>query len=284
MQLPIAERLEFVDAREIIYPGKNHDGFWTNEKLIIQVSFDLDILFETLTWVRAQVKCAIQIFNRMYPNATAEFAFDQSSAHGAFAKDALNTKEMNVKPGGKQRAMHDTLIPMDNPNLSLRGQVQTMVFPANLPPGHPDHAFRGQPKGMQRVLEERGLLSVLEMANNGKAVGECQTCKLSREAQERRVREAHAAAADGTDEVDDTAAMNAAVQELARTDCCMRKMLSSQQDFKDERSLIQIVIEEAGHKCWFLPKFHCELNLIEMYWGWGKAREFASASGNVPMA
>ena len=215
MQLPIAERLEFVDACEIIYPGKNHNGFWTNEKLVIQVSFDLNILFETLTWVRAQIKRAIQIFNQIYPNATAEFAFDQSLAHRAFAKDALNTKEMNVKPGGKQRAMHDTLIPMDNLNLLLRGQVQTMVFPANLSPGHPDHAFHGQPKGMQQVLEEQGLLSVLELANNGKVVGECQTCKLSRKAQEWRVREAHAATADGTDEVNDTAAVNAAVQELA---------------------------------------------------------------------
>jgi len=160
MQLPIAERLEFVDAHEIIYPGKNHNGVWTNEKLVVQVSFDLNILFETLTWVCAQVKRAIQIFDRMYPNATAEFAFNQSLAHGAFAKDALNTKEMNIKPRGKQRAMHDTLIPMDNPNWSLCGKVQMMVFPTNLPLGHPDHTFHGYPKGMQQVLEEWGLLSV----------------------------------------------------------------------------------------------------------------------------
>ena len=35
---PAVERLEVTDAREIIYPGKNHDGFWTNENLVAQVS------------------------------------------------------------------------------------------------------------------------------------------------------------------------------------------------------------------------------------------------------
>ena len=37
---------------------------------------------------------------------------------------------------------------------------------------------------------------------------------------------------------------------------------------------LQQVIEAAGHKCYFLPKFHCELNPIKMYWGWVKIRKF----------
>src|ERR1700692_4587861 len=55
--------------------------------------------------------------------------------------------------------------------------------------------------------------------------------------------------------------------------CCMRRVISLQQDFINEKPLLQIIIEEAGHKCYFLPKFHCELNPIEMYWGWVKIRE-----------
>ncbi|KAJ6617726.1 hypothetical protein B0H10DRAFT_2434264 [Mycena sp. CBHHK59/15] len=48
------------------------------------------------------------------------------------------------------------------------------------------------------------------------------------------------------------------------TDCCMQRVLSLQQDFREEKPLLQLIIEKAGHKCLFLPKFHCELNPIEM--------------------
>src|SRR6267154_6459138 len=51
-------------------------------------------------------------------------------------------------------------------------------------------------------------------------------------------------------------------------------VLSHQADFLAEKPRLQTVIEAAGHKCYFLPKFHCELNPIEMYWGWVKIREY----------
>ncbi|KAJ3004691.1 hypothetical protein NUW54_g4694 [Trametes sanguinea] len=56
------------------------------------------------------------------------------------------------------------------------------------------------------------------------------------------------------------------------TGCCMARLLSQQDDFKNQKSMLELVIEKAGHACIFLPKFHCELNPIEMYWGWCKYR------------
>jgi hypothetical protein len=47
----------------------------------------------------------------------------------------------------------------------------------------------------------------------------------------------------------------------------MQRVLSLQSDFVNEKPLLQLMIEKAGHKCLFLPKFHCELNPIEMVWG-----------------
>lgn len=51
------------------------------------------------------------------------------------------------------------------------------------------------------------------------------------------------------------------------TDCCARQLISLQPDFLGQKSSVQEVIEAAGHLCIFLPKFHCELNFIEFFWG-----------------
>jgi hypothetical protein len=43
--------------------------------------------------------------------------------------------------------------------------------------------------------------------------------------------------------------------------------LELQPDFKEQKSLVQVIIAATGHLCIFLPKFHCELNFIEFFWG-----------------
>jgi len=66
--------------------------------------------------------------------------------------------------------------------------------------------------------------------------------------------------------------------------CCCKRLLSSQPDFRSECSALERVVEATarrelvgpygsvvvGHRCLFLPKFHCELNWIERYWGCAK--------------
>ena len=46
--------------------------------------------------------------------------------------------------------------------------------------------------------------------------------------------------------------------------CCMARLLSKQEDFQNQVSLLESTITDRGHLCMFLPKFHCELNPIEM--------------------
>ncbi|EIW56251.1 uncharacterized protein TRAVEDRAFT_22553 [Trametes versicolor FP-101664 SS1] len=91
-----------------------------------------------------------------------------------------------------------------------------------------DHPeFPDKPKGMKQVLEERGLWRK----------GMLMKCP------------------DG-DKCDPDA-----------RDCCAKRILDLQPDFAGQQSLVQEVIEAAGHMCIFLPKYHCKLNFIEFFWG-----------------
>lgn len=56
--------------------------------------------------------------------------------------------------------------------------------------------------------------------------------------------------------------------------CYIHRVLSLQSDFTNEKPMIQQYIESQGHICKFLPKFHCELNAIEMTRRYGKYSEF----------
>lgn len=44
----------------------------------------------------------------------------------------------------------------------------------------------------------------------------------------------------------------------------MARLLSNQDDFMNQVSVLETLIKDAGHECIFLSKFHCELNPIEM--------------------
>ena len=48
--------------------------------------------------------------------------------------------------------------------------------------------------------------------------------------------------------------------------CCALRILEAEEDFQNEISLLETVIQAAGHEVIFYPKFHCELNYIEYYW------------------
>ena len=57
-------------------------------------------------------------------------------------------------------------------------------------------------------------------------------------------------------------ALNAS-QSWENDKCCMAWLLSKQDDFVNQVSMLETFINEAGHECIFLPKFHCELNPIK---------------------
>lgn len=112
----------------MIYPGSNGDPWWDTDQLIAQVCNE-----------------AIPTFEAAHPNCQALFVFDQSSAHASLAPDALRTWEMNKGNGGKQHIQKDTVIPMNNPVMTLRGRVQKMT------------TDNGEAKGLEQTLREASM-------------------------------------------------------------------------------------------------------------------------------
>ena len=68
---------------------------------------------------------------------------------------------------------------------------------------------------------------------------------------------------------------------IAATSCCAKRILNLQPDFQEQRSLVQEVIEAAGHMCIFLLKFHCEL---KQYLCEHCVYTFATLQENLPKA
>jgi len=56
----------------------------------------------------------------------------------------------------------------------------------------------------------------------------------------------------------------------ASSDCCARRIMSSQADFVEQKSQLVLEVEAAGHIADFYPKYHCETNFIERVWGEAK--------------
>ncbi|EJD34753.1 hypothetical protein AURDEDRAFT_75916, partial [Auricularia subglabra TFB-10046 SS5] len=264
--LPAEQQLKATDARIIICPSSKAGGddYWNMAQML------------------AQMKDAIAIAKFKWPHAHLVFVFDNSSCHDSMSDDALNVKKMNVNPGGAQRIMHDTYIPSDNPNPALRGKLQRMVYEDD----HPDPELCGKAKGMRVVLQERGLIRADGTDSSGKRViGECKACAA------RKARKPHL-----TGPTKDELDADMGDEDDAGSDddddapsCCMQRMLSRQTDFAEEKSELWKLLHANGCECLFLPKFHPELNPIELLWGWSKryfrersTRNFKFACALVP--
>ena len=124
--------------------------------------------------------------------------------------------------------------------MNLRpGGEQTILHPGAY--SHMGHSYvqemvdpMGVPKGLKTVLQERGLWK------RGLRV----QCRKP-----------------GTEKLLKTCLLRGSQT------CCARAIMASQPDFQAQKCRLQEEVERAGHLVLFYPKFHCELNPIEYFWG-----------------
>ncbi|KAF8315112.1 hypothetical protein DL93DRAFT_2136065 [Clavulina sp. PMI_390] len=227
-------------ARRSLKPGKNREGYFSNDNVL------------------EQVEAAIDLAKKLYPDDEHVFVFDNARTHSKRAEDALSARHLPKStsqpdsnwmlkrtrrdPNGKP--MYDSTgellkekIPMGDARFA-DGRPQPLYFP----PNHPTHP--GLFKGMAVILKERGF------TNADKLRYECKGFKCEKQP-------------DG---------------EYGH--CCCRRVLFNQPDFVNVPSLLLMLCERMGVKALFLPKFHPELNFIEQCWGYAKRvyREFPASS------
>ena len=207
------------DATIYFEYGDKADRWWNGEDMVKQV-----------------LEKAIPVFEKEFgKECRACFMFDNSSNHGMFAEDALVASRMNWNSGGKQPVMRDGWI-RDGENVEPVRQVLYVEV-------EEDGKKKQIPKGMKRVLEERGLY------RDGLRM-ECKKQWTDEQGQ----RHTRRGCVDGDE------------------DCCGRRIMELQPDFQEQKGLLEEEVTRRGHLVMFYPKFHCELNWIEYFWGDGKRR------------
>ena len=102
----------------MIEPGKNDDGYWDYNHMVLQMEDCWDVA------------------NALLPQFDHIFLFDASSGHRKKREDGLDAREMSMKFGGSQPKMRDTVImddyyPFEHKDGSpvlKQGNTQRMVF------------------------------------------------------------------------------------------------------------------------------------------------------------
>lgn len=114
---------------EFIEFEKKHEGYWTGEHLVKQIT-----------------NVVILMVKLLYPTNKYQgiFLFDNVGSHAPFMDDALWASEMNKEPGGKHpKIMRDGYYQTTIYGI-IESQIQQMCFTPSM-----SNSLENQPKGLQ---------------------------------------------------------------------------------------------------------------------------------------
>lgn len=196
--------------------------------------------------VLAQVTMAMDIVQKHYPHDDHVFVFDNAPTHLKRSNTALSARKMPLNTSKPNKNWLVETPALDEFGKQLYGpngkklMEKVQMDPGTFADGSPQsfyfpegHEFAGCFKGMKVILEERGF---------GDQIRDQQ---LKRECTKFHC-------------------------PPGRVDCCIRRLLYSQPDFRGVTSLLEEHCRNRGFEVLFLPKFHPELNFIEQCWGRAK--------------
>jgi hypothetical protein len=211
-------------ARVLFKAGKARDGYFTNAEIM------------------EQVKKAMDILEKYYPDVDHLLVYDNTTTHRKHAPDALSARKLlkKVDKEGKLWGILSTVVgdngkPICGPdgkvlrqtvwmaNRFFNGRLQSLHFPEG-------HQHAGLFKGMWQILIEHGLTKEADLN------AECKAFKCPPDA----------------------------------TACCYRRVLYNQPNFEAVASVLETMCKAHGFQVLFLPKFHPEISMVESCWGYSK--------------
>ncbi|CAN0430198.1 unnamed protein product, partial [Pylaiella littoralis] len=233
--------------------GKNKDGYWGYDKFKEQIEDVLDA-----------AEC-------LEPDLQLTVEIDHSSGHTKQREDGLHVSNMNVKYGGKQKVLRDTVVTEDwlGPgeakmyfadgkwstkysegaevvDLKLKaGNTQSSTFAEGAPPPFYDW---DAPRTDVKVTE--GTKEKVKEGFEGKPKGEKQYLWERGWWKE---------GMSGTKGVAD--------------DMNVEKVLQALPDFETERTALQEVVESRGHVLLLSPKCHPEVAGVGIEYSWGFSKK-----------
>ena len=212
-------------------------------RVVIRPGTQRDCYF-TNSDILAQATVAMDILQKHYPHDDHFFIFDNATTHLKRAGTAISARKMPLNTSKPEKNWQVEIPSLDESGKSLFGadgkklMKKVRMAPGVLADGTPqsfyfpeDHEAAGCFKGMRIILEERGLGDQIHDLKR-----ECPKFHCPPD----------------------------------RTDCCIRRTLYSQSDFRNVTSLLEEHCGERDFEVLFLPKFHPELNFIEQCWGCAK--------------
>ena len=182
--------------------------------------------------------CA-DLIRQLHPDADIYTLFDNSMTHRAKAPDGLDASALNKSDGGAN-------VSKQRDGWYWKEEAQEDDKPPN------------RVKVVQKMQTDsgvqKGLLTILKERGKEKGFGGHVLNKICLGCEKRSPR--------GDTESD-----------FVRSDtCCMYYVLSQEPDFLEQKPWLHETVEkQAGFHFMLYPKYHCELNYIEMVWGYIKA-------------
>jgi hypothetical protein len=200
--------------------------------------------------VLEQAAAARALVKELWPDFDHVFVYDNATTHKKHPEGSLSALRMPKAPSGTRRGqesanflvevnkqdtegklVYDSCGNLVKDKIKMTGaHFDGMVQDLYFPDDHLQHA--GKFKGIKKILEERGMDQYADLRS------ECAKFKC--------------------EDQSDT------------SKCCLRRVVFNLPDFAAAKSILEDECERDGVEVLFLPKFHCELNPIEMVWGYAK--------------